>query len=369
MRFKVSHDSDSDASSTAGTMRAIAPRNLVDDGERMSSSDESSDASSARSSPVNFFTADASHELADCSAAPFSAWNETKELQEQHGRSLKTSSRQDVPLRGSTQQTSPMRMRRWAESSASKSRSESGSVWYYILFVCFMAAFAQDVYNMYSADEASLRPQECIYVPGGGFSGFWFTFGRLQSIPKEDRLNHDYYCYSAGCLAVVATAVMDRNMEDIYDIAHAVQQEWRSGTIDRYSVVRTFLDELLHGSMKNSSAIGNASFDLTGLSKIHIITTTQHDWLGVKTDIRTATNMDDLHEMLLQTTWIPFAVGGSLWQNGHMDGAFTALYHPSCKREMGLAAHPWLLANVINVNLPRSGVESFWNLGLEHGFQ
>lgn len=247
----------------------------------------------------------------------------------------------------------------------------SGRVWHFLL-VIFTLVFVHDFRTVYSMSRDSANPiqaNDCIYVPGGGFSGFWYTLGRLQSIPKEERLDHDYYCYSAGCLAVVASAILDRGMEDMYRMAQDVQNQWKTGEIDRYSVVRAFLDDMLKETSNSSqTATDVLEPPLSGLSKIHIITTAQQDWLGMTTEIRTASNLQELHEMLLQTTWIPFAVGDSLWQNGHMDGAFSALYHPSCDRQMGLGMNPWLLANVINVNLPRSAVEMFWNLGLEHGF-
>ena len=41
-----------------------------------------------------------------------------------------------------------------------------------------------------------------IYLPGGGFSGFWFHFGYLDSFSKKHNLyEYDYYCFSAGCMS------------------------------------------------------------------------------------------------------------------------------------------------------------------------
>jgi hypothetical protein len=71
--------------------------------------------------------------------------------------------------------------------------------------------------------------------------------------------------------------------------------------------------------------------------------------------------------MLVQTTWIPFAVGDDLWHLEHMDGAFSIPYHPRCEHHVGLAPDLDLLANVINVNLGRAKVEKFWNNGLLYG--
>lgn len=41
-----------------------------------------------------------------------------------------------------------------------------------------------------------------IYLPGGGFSGFWFHLGYLYSFSeKNDLHDYDFYCFSAGCLS------------------------------------------------------------------------------------------------------------------------------------------------------------------------
>jgi len=48
-----------------------------------------------------------------------------------------------------------------------------------------------------------------VYVPGGGFSGFWFILGHLFSI--SDPSDHVYYCYSSGCLGVLALLLDSTN--------------------------------------------------------------------------------------------------------------------------------------------------------------
>ena len=193
----------------------------------------------------------------------------------------------------------------------------------------------------------------------------------------------EYYCYSAGCLGVVAI-LSDYTMEDMWNMAHGVQVQWQRGEISRYQVVTNFLDELLldesaaesanettHSQRRRRrisrrSGLGNQSSDI--LSKLHIITSTRGGWLfGLRPAIRTPTSLEELHEMLLQTTWIPGAVGAGLWHRDHMDGAFTTPLHPSCAHQVGLAVNLDLFANVVNVNLSRKAVERFWNWGLEYG--
>lgn len=39
-----------------------------------------------------------------------------------------------------------------------------------------------------------------VYVPGSGFSGFWFHLGVLQKLSHKLH-DYDFYCYSSGCLS------------------------------------------------------------------------------------------------------------------------------------------------------------------------
>ena len=242
-----------------------------------------------------------------------------------------------------------------------------------------------------------------VCVSGGGFSGFWFTLGRLQNSiilpttttttdsvvsptnPNDIHFHHttnststsrrkEYYCYSSGCLGVVA-ALSRYSMEDMWNIAYNIQLEWKSGQLDRYDVVTTFVDDLLFGRQHHPKSIQpsmlqrNTTLRLTPMdvSSLNIITTVKNGWWGVKTSIRTPQSVHELRTMLIQTTWIPFAIGNDLWYNNHMDGAFTTLYHPTCQYNVGLAFDWDLYTNVVNVNLGRDKVEQFWNKGLEYG--
>lgn len=149
------------------------------------------------------------------------------------------------------------------------------------------------------------------------------------------------------------------SMEDMWDLAYSVQNRWKSGEISRYQVVASFVDDLLYGAI----------LDPKDLERLNILTTVKDGWFGVQTCIRTPTDAESLRTMLIQTAWIPFAVGDDLWHNNeHMDGAFSMAHHPICEHNLGLALLDWdLMANVLNVNLGRNKVEQFWNQGLARG--
>lgn len=198
-----------------------------------------------------------------------------------------------------------------------------------------------------------------VYVPGAGFSGFWYTLGRLRSIP--DPSAHNFYCYSAGCLGVVA-AMNGLDVEEVYDAAASMQTQWKTGEISRFDVVGGFVDYLL-----DRAAAANNNETSMDLSLLNVLTTAKDGWFGVRVSVQTPSNLDNLRTLLLQTTWIPYAVGDGLWHHGHMDGGAAALFHPKCEVHLDLPLDLDLLSNIVNVNLGREKVFQFWKKGLAYG--
>ena len=138
-----------------------------------------------------------------------------------------------------------------------------------------------------------------VYLPGAGFSGFWFTLGRLKSIP--DPTDMTYYCFSAGCLAAVST-LSNLTHEELSTTAFDIQSQWRSGEIHRHEVVSVFLDSLLYP--KKQANMRPPLEDPFLLSRLQIITTMKRGWFRLDSVIRSPNNVEELREMLLQTTWM-----------------------------------------------------------------
>lgn len=226
-------------------------------------------------------------------------------------------------------------------------------------FIAFGALVLSGLALAYSAATRTASPVEpgSVFVPGAGFSGFWYTLGRLRSIP--DPSAHNFYCYSAGCLGVVA-ALNGLDMEEVYDAALSMQTQWNEGEISRYDVVGGFVDYLLERAAANNET----SMDL---SLLNVLTTAKNSWFGVRLSVQTPSSMENLRTLLLQTTWIPYAVGDGLWLHGHMDGGVAAVFHPKCEVHLDLPLDLDLLGNIVNVNLGREKVFQFWEKGLAYG--
>ena len=143
--------------------------------------------------------------------------------------------------------------------------------------------------------------QDTIYVPGAGFSGFWFTLGRLRSI--EDPASKHYYCFSAGCLGVVA-CLRNFTVDEILDLAEGIQGKWRRAQIGRHEIVGEFVDNLVNDSSLSVYSTLRSIEDPNVLSRLHIITSAKDKWMGLKARTRSPQTSDELREMLLQTTWM-----------------------------------------------------------------
>ena len=219
--------------------------------------------------------------------------------------------------------------------------------------------------------------EDCIFVPGGGFSGFWFSLGRLQSI--ENPYDETFVCYSAGCAGVVATLlhhhqqnhreINDReNLVELYEMARSIQVEWQEGNLHAYKVVETFIDRLLESApVEDDDNEDSTLFYETIRSNLNILTTgfeqerqqqQQHKtkntstkcllYSGAQTlvpqsivaraELRRPYDVSILKEMLMQTTWIPLATGSSWTHKGQMDGVFSMFQHPRCRRTVGMTA-------------------------------
>jgi len=208
----------------------------------------------------------------------------------------------------------------------------------------------------------SIRDPDSVYVPGAGFSGFWFTLGRLQSIERPFEKN--YYCFSAGCLGVVSR-LTNSSLNDIMDYAVSAQKSWKKGEISRYEVASNFIDKLIPIEDVNSSELVKKSI----LDRINIVTTTY----GVGMNIRRPKNIEELREMLIQTTWIPFATGFGMAKidpsgKWHVDGGFSFPFHPRCKHNLNLPFKFNLIVNILNPSLTIQKALEFWKDGMSYDF-
>ena len=102
-----------------------------------------------------------------------------------------------------------------------------------------------------AADRKINVDPDTVYVPGSGFSGFWYTLGQLSSSSSNSAASDDlccrcqiYHCYSAGCMAVVVS-LSGRVVQDVLNPENRARRGWMRGRIGGYNVVLTFVKNLL----------------------------------------------------------------------------------------------------------------------------
>lgn len=90
--------------------------------------------------------------------------------------------------------------------------------------------------------------RKTLCIKGGGFPGFFFTLGQLQSLKKpginSDLASYDFHCYSAGCLCVVIF-LADLPFDEVMNLAVNAQHKWKQGEISRFEMVPLFVEQLI----------------------------------------------------------------------------------------------------------------------------
>lgn len=195
--------------------------------------------------------------------------------------------------------------------------------------MCYISMVAVNLMSLYlESPFHSASPLACtdgdnsVYIPGAGFSGFFYTLGRLSSV-RFNEVNisaealHDYYCFSSGCLALV-THLLGRDIETALELAHESRYQFVNGKIGQYNIVGKFVDGLLFGDTDTDTAAQQGSDNCmmhhntsdaihqlhSHLPRINVITTSWNEANFPSQSIRRPTSVGQLKQMLIQTTWM-----------------------------------------------------------------
>mmetsp|Transcript_17957 Transcript_17957/g.39822 ORF Transcript_17957/g.39822 Transcript_17957/m.39822 type:complete len:284 (-) Transcript_17957:1911-2762(-) len=266
-----------------------------------------------------------------------------------------------------------------------------------VLFTRFTAMFLEPLFGQ---GEQSLREIDAarrrkgivdVYVPGAGFSGFFYMLGRLQSVNWTP--HNRFHCFSAGCLALTAT-LLEAPIEEVVELALSSRSRVVHGEISRFDVLEDFVESLLDdGSQPLAMSMSNQNrTDQLSASKlrnlerhlpyINILTST-YDMQHVASTgglvgrhFRSVSTIAELKTALVQTTWIPTITGKSFasldMMSGayHNDGAFSGLLRGfGVDFDLSLLL-PWdlaLLSNSLNLFMTTDQALEFWRVGVQRG--
>jgi len=141
------------------------------------------------------------------------------------------------------------------------------------------------------------------------------------------------------------------SVEDVWDAAVAIQEEWLSGHLSRYDLVEHFVRPLLLGKSVDE--------------KIRILVTDRRN--GVRVEQATNDDTDHLIRLLVQTTHIPMATGPwpTFSSNFVVDGGFSRWLHPVCAETVYVPTTIETTLHSLNPALDKATALSLYDQGLE----
>jgi hypothetical protein len=204
----------------------------------------------------------------------------------------------------------------------------------YIIFVFVLFNSTNDV------------SQDCLFINGGGYSGFWYYYGYLQkNTNKTNNTNKTIYCYSSGCLAYVAS-LTHNNSTHLYNLANTLAIDYNNNKLTNYAVKEQFINSI-------TSKLSNNNIQNYNLN---ILTT---NYLG-KCIIKQPKTISELINYLDETTNIPLlTTKADLYKN--LDGGlcFILNFNNYCATHIMLPLKFKFLTAVFNSNLSIADVSYF----------
>ena len=140
----------------------------------------------------------------------------------------------------------------------------------------------------------------------------------------------------------------NNHVDDIYSVAGSIQQRWANGTLHSYDIVESFIDELV----ANQAEIDRL------LPRLNILVTPVNDRF---VEMHRATSKEQLADLLIQTTHIPFVTGEL--RTPVLDGGFSRVLHPSCEKTVSVPGTLSSYIHTLNPGLGKPDVLKFWHAG------
>ena len=155
---------------------------------------------------------------------------------------------------------------------------------------------------------------------------------------------------------------MNKSLEDVSDVAFAVQDSWTSGNRSRFELVDHFFDTLVPIEFDQDVQMLERS-----LPRIKVLVTTMSGGY----QIVEPKNRQELKDSMIKTTWVPYITGFGLSPSEddentndiYLDGGFSRLLHPECETNLYLPLIWETLVHTFSPSLSRDQVRKLWHAG------
>ncbi len=172
--------------------------------------------------------------------------------------------------------------------------------------------------------------ENCTMISFGGYSGFWYYYGKLQN---NYLLDKNIYCYSAGCLATVAS-IQHNNYNSLIKTVKTLRNKYNDNEINRFDIRNRFI-------YKISQKVTDIKY-----YNINILTS---NYYGNCNIIRPK-NKSELLNALNVTTSVPFLTS-KFDMNQNIDGFFCLNKYPKCREKLTIPNTFYFFINILNHNI------------------
>ena len=188
-----------------------------------------------------------------------------------------------------------------------------------------------------------LRDKEkCIFLYGGGYSGYWYTLSQLQKHYKNHR--DRFICYSSACTSFVFS-LQNPNFSVAVVESDKIQQQLVKSNSNLTDMRLRYID-----------AIINRKIDISKYN-LQILLTNK---IG-GCELFRPQNNSHLRKLLIETTFIPGITGDYNETNDYYDGGM-CFGKPQCQREVKIPTNYRIWAKTFSPLLNIEDKEYFLSL-------
>lgn len=161
--------------------------------------------------------------------------------------------------------------------------------------------------------------ENCIFLYGGGYSGYWYTLSRLK---KDFDKRAQFVCYSSACISLVHRLL---NPDLKYAILRSdkIQQQLMEKNSNLTEIRLKLIDSIMEGVINKNIKISNYDFEILTTNKF-----------GKCELVKPLTNVH-LRKLLRETTYVPGVTGNYDEQIENYDGGM-CIGKPKCVTEINV---------------------------------
>lgn len=175
-----------------------------------------------------------------------------------------------------------------------------------------------------------IKKDNCIFLYGGGYSGYWYTLAQLQ---KYDHNRESFVCYSSACISLIFS-LQNPNLSYAVSKSNKIQENlFQLGSNLTY-MRQVYIDTIISNRIDISK------------KKVIILTTNK---IG-KCELNKPQNNTHLRKLLLETTFIPGITGNYNENLENYDGG-ACLGKPKCLTQISVPNDYWMWLKTFTPNL------------------